>query len=164
MLLTKKVCPNPLYWIDYVGLLVTDTFSAVAELCAIVSVPVTVLPEATAATSTSNPLFSTIGIPSASSLPPVSTAIATNDSITSDVPGSTGHASTSTGSTISSVMATVSSTTPAGSTSQSAIGTPASTATSPSQSSNDSSQFESLSILALVMYAGVASLLNMASF
>jgi hypothetical protein len=49
------------------------TFSALAELCSIFGLPLTVGPEATASRPESTPIFNTQGIASASSLPPVST-------------------------------------------------------------------------------------------
>jgi hypothetical protein len=51
----------------------TVTFSALAELCSIFGLPLTVGPEATASRPESTPIFNTQGIASASSVPPVST-------------------------------------------------------------------------------------------
>ncbi|KIV91059.1 hypothetical protein PV10_05644 [Exophiala mesophila] len=48
-----------------------DTFSVVAELCAVIGVPITIDPQATILTTTSNPILSTLGIPTQSSLPPI---------------------------------------------------------------------------------------------
>lgn len=59
-----------------------DTFSVVAELCAVIGVPITVGPQATILTTTSNPILSTLSIPTQSSLPPV---ISSQDSFASTV-------------------------------------------------------------------------------
>ncbi|KIW57424.1 hypothetical protein PV05_05974 [Exophiala xenobiotica] len=51
-----------------------DTFMAVAQLCAIFSVPLTVGPEATVSIPSSDLLFSTVAIPTQSTLPAVITS------------------------------------------------------------------------------------------
>ncbi|KEF61771.1 uncharacterized protein A1O9_03341 [Exophiala aquamarina CBS 119918] len=72
-----------------------DTFSVVAELCAVIGVPITIGPEATILTTTSNPLLTTNVIATQSELPPVmnATSITTSEyssgssrSTTSSVP------------------------------------------------------------------------------
>ncbi|ETI23031.1 hypothetical protein G647_04827 [Cladophialophora carrionii CBS 160.54] len=128
------------------------TFSAVAELCAIISVPVTIGPEATASIATSNPLFSTVGIPTQSSLPAVSTPILSSTPASSEILGST----------TGSIATQESPTSPTESSSPTSLAPPTSATAPPAQSSsNDLSRLCSPSRLSLVLGVGTASILNM---
>ena len=133
----------------------SDTFSAVAEICAILGVPVTIGPEATADISTSYPLLSTIAIPTQSSLPPVNTVTSASEY----VPGSSSHASTSMTSTSSPGSLASTSATSRISTSILASGS----ATGSTPTSNESSRSISLSIMTLVLGVGLACIVNMTS-
>jgi hypothetical protein len=66
-----RVLPQCLYFVAPVLMPPAVTFSALAELCSIFGLPLTVGPEATASLPESTPIFNTQGIASASSLPPV---------------------------------------------------------------------------------------------
>ncbi|KIW37508.1 uncharacterized protein PV06_10161 [Exophiala oligosperma] len=69
-----------------------DTFTVVAQLCAIFDVPLTIGPEATVPISSSDLLFSTVAIPTQSSLPPVITsngASASSTTVSNFVPAYT---------------------------------------------------------------------------
>ncbi|KIW26899.1 hypothetical protein, variant 3 [Cladophialophora immunda] len=121
------------------------TFSAIAEICAIFSVPVTIGPEATVSTSTSNPLFSTVAIPSQSTMPPATTPTSSSATVTSM---STSGASTSTSSTTTSPAASATST---------------GLSASPSQSSSDGTWSNSPAELMLILGAGIASLVSIIS-
>ncbi|KIX10616.1 uncharacterized protein Z518_01700 [Rhinocladiella mackenziei CBS 650.93] len=139
-----------------------DTYSAIAEICAVFSIPITIGPEATALTSTSNPLFSTVAIPSQSSLPPVITTITSGAtsitmSASENVPVSTSHASTSTVSMNSSGSSGGSSTSVQSSTSSFA----GATAASSTPTDNESSHFSSPSRMALILGVGLTSIIHL---
>ena len=79
---------------------VPDTFSVVAELCAVIGVPITIGPQATILTTTSNPILSTFGIPTPSSLPPIISSQAHFDStVTSESSSTPTDAATTSAST-----------------------------------------------------------------
>ncbi|KAJ9612472.1 hypothetical protein H2200_004069 [Cladophialophora chaetospira] len=125
-----------------------DTFSAVAQLCQIVNVPLTVGPEATVSASTSDPLLTIL--PNATSVPPVSTPVGNTASSTETI------ATTTT----ASVTATDSSTS-AETTTSTTVAPPVSATASSSHSSNGMGRLYSPSEFILVLGAGVASLLNL---
>lgn len=127
-----------------------DTFSVVAELCAVIGVPITVGPQATILTTTSNPILGTLGIPTQSSLPPVSS---TQDSFDSTVTSDSSSTRTDAGPTSAS--------TSGGSTSEgaveaatSSISHSSSTATSSGGDSNGSQRSFSSSWESLILILG----------
>lgn len=103
MLLTNKVRraqePTSTRGESVLTICFLDTWSAVAQICAIFDIPMTIGPEATVSVSTSNPLLTTLAIPTQSSLPPISTTPGPDPAATtpsSYVPASGSEAGSST--------------------------------------------------------------------
>ncbi|KAJ4524221.1 replication factor C subunit 4 [Exophiala dermatitidis] len=127
-----------------------NTFSAIAQICAIVGTPVTIGPEATVPVSSSDALFSTVAIvpPTQSSLPPVITSTTQSSTSGNTQPSSstssqvttTGSGSLTSSSSAGTTGTSERSASPQGSSSSSTSSTASSAAVSTASSSSAASR------------------------